>query len=101
MTSGFRKLTPVEDRCAQFLCDLTDFGQTYVVLDAPPELKGVRMPDYTLGQLFDRLADPGEATPCADRARLLAESRDLLAPFLPEGLELQEQTVLGQALADP
>jgi hypothetical protein len=100
MATGLKELTLAETRCADFLCSLTDLGQSYTVLDAPEHLKGVGMPGYTLGQLFDRLADPGESAPCRDRARLLAESQELLAPLLPAGYVLQESTVLGEALAE-
>jgi hypothetical protein len=85
----------------QFLCDLTDLGRSYTVLDCAPGMKGVRITDYTLGQLFDRLADHSQGLPCQDRARLLAEAKELLGPVLPSGLELMESTVLGQALAAP
>jgi hypothetical protein len=64
-------------------------------------MKGVSMTEYTLGQLFDRLADHGDVSPCSDRAKLLKESRELLAPFLAEGVELKEHTVLGKAFAEP
>jgi hypothetical protein len=101
VNSQSRKLTPTEDRCAQFLCDLTDFGRTYTVLDAAPGMKGVPMIEYTVGQLFDRLADHGKQCPCPDRERLLKEAQELLAPFVREGFAIDEQTVLGRALAAP
>jgi hypothetical protein len=85
VNSPTRVLTPTETRCADFLCELTDFGRTYTVLDAAPGMKGVSMTEYTLGQLFDRLADHGDVSPCSDRAKLLKESRELLAPFFGRG----------------
>jgi hypothetical protein len=84
MTTDRPPLSPTEDRCTDYLCSITDLGRTYTVLDAPPELRGTRMVDYTLDQFFARLAvaGTGERPP---REQLLEETRAILESMFGRG----------------